>query len=145
MKVTKRMLTVLLAGVFVMLVGCGPGLQIVAGRQEIFQGGDQLVLEKPREDILDVIAEVGKSFGYSVRLLDKGRGNVGLYTQSGVISALTLGKDTSANIAFMRNPKDETKFQVQYTLQANWGLATQERAEAHWNEFKSKLLEKLNE
>ena len=135
----------LLVGVLVMLVGCGIFLQFPAGRLQAFQGSDELVLEKPREDILDVIAEVGKRFGYSVRLLDKGRGNIGLHKQSGVMSELTLAKETSASITFMRNPKDETKFQVQYTFQANWGLATQQRAEAHWKEFKNKLLERLGQ
>ena len=65
---TKQALCILTSALI--LAGCA-GVGGLLTKDQTFSGTDSMVLDSPRDDILDVIAAVGKSMQYDVSGLDK--------------------------------------------------------------------------
>ena len=54
--------------IVLVLVGCG-GVGLLGSKAQRFTGKDSILLQVSRPDILDIVAEVGKSMGYNVSAL----------------------------------------------------------------------------
>lgn len=132
-------------GIFfvVMLVGCAE-IGLFGSRQQSFTGKDSLLLQNPRSDILDVIAEVGKSMGYSVSALDKEANTVSLSSSSSMFTTFLIGK--MSRTTFQISSKDRgKKLDIEVFVVGNFGTGGQEAAMKLINDFKAKLLEKIKQ
>ena len=126
-----------------MLIGCAE-IGFLGSKEQTFTGKDQLFLPVPRPDILDIIADVGKSMGYSVSALDKKANIISLSYQSSMFTAVMIGKLTQSTLTV--SSKDNGKrLDIDIFLTGNFGTGGQEEATKIVNNFKEKLLEKIGQ
>lgn len=125
------------------LVGCG-AVGMMASKTESFTGDDSITLQAPREDILNVVAEVGKSLGYSVSSLDKKKGVIVLHYNLGSLASTTVGKIEKATLG-IRSEEDGKKLFIGVKVIGNFGEGGQEAAMKRIEDFKAKLLEKIGQ
>ena len=135
----------MVAGIYIvlMLVGCGGELRL-GGKHQSFTGKESILLEDSRADILDIIAEVGKSLGYSVSALDKRANIISLSYSSSRLALHLMGKMSSAKltISLKNNGK---RLDLDVTVFGNFGTGGQEAAMKLVNDFKAKLLENIGQ
>jgi hypothetical protein len=132
-------------GIFfaMMLVGCA-GIGIVGSKDQRFTGKDSLLLQNPRPDILDVIAEVGKSMGYSVSSLNKEANTISLSSSSSMLTTSLIGKMSQATLLIFLKDRGE-KLDIEVFVSGNFGTGGGESAMELINDFKAKLLEKIKQ
>lgn len=123
--------------------GCG-SVGMMISKTETFRGNDSLVLSTPKPDILDVVARVGKSIGYSVSSLDKEAGTVGLAFKTSLFTGVMIGKITHATLTII-SVDNGTKLNIRVMLMGNFGTGGQDAAIQLINDFKAKLLEKIRQ
>ena len=73
------------------LVGCAE-IGLIGSKTQTFTGRDSITLQALRPDILDVVAEVGKSLGYDVSGLDREAGTISLSSRSSMFTGVMIGK-----------------------------------------------------
>ena len=124
------------------LVGCG-SIGMMASKTETFTGKDSITLKTPRPDILSIVAEVGKSLGYSVSSLDKEAGTISLSYDAGLFTGVMIGKINKITLTIFE--RGGNKLGISVFLMGNFGSGSQEAAGKLVEDFKVKLLEKIGE
>jgi len=135
--------------------GCVPALLVgdlaagaaagaaLSGDVPSFQGTDSLALETARPDILDIIAETGKSLGYRVSGLNKEGGSIQLTTKPTIVDkALFSGFQTNPIVLSFQISEDGKKINITF-MGTGKKVGTPEGAKEVLEEFKSKLSENL--
>lgn len=124
--------------------GCSSVGYVVGGAPTTFQGDYEIEIANPRTDILNVIAEVGKAMGYSVSALNVKGNSISISSRSSVVAGAMIG--TINNITITATIMDSgKKIYVITTLVGNFGVGTKEESDKIFNDFKSKLLEKIRQ
>lgn len=108
-----------------------------------FSGSYAIELQEPRVDILDVIAEVGEEMGHSVSSLDRERMTISLSTGSSAVTMGVVGKNNSTMISISVTESGK-KLDVVISVVGNFGKGTQKTADNLFNDFREKLLAKIN-
>jgi len=124
-------------------VGCGGVGMLAGGRVQTYMGSYSIMLEAPREDILDIVAEVGRTMGYSVSGLDRDQGTISLSSGSSMATTGLLGKSSQATI-YVAIVELGKKLDTRISLVGNFGKGTQKAADKLFEDFKTKLLERIN-
>lgn len=127
-----------LCGMF--FIGCAVGL---LSTTKTFTGHYSIVLKESKDDILDIIANVGKSMEYEVSSIDKQNNSIGLTDQTSRATTALIGKTSRSTINFSIK-KNLKIIDTRITLVGNFDYANQENADKIIEEFKIKLYEKLN-
>jgi len=125
------------------LVGCG-SIGMMASKTETFKGKDSITLKAPRPDILNIVAEVGKSLGYSVSGLDREAGTISLSYDAGLFTGVMIGKINKTTL-MIRSEKGGNELSILFWLMGNFGSGGQEAADKLIEDFKVKLFEKIGE
>lgn len=129
--------------VLTLLMGCaGVGL-VAGGKFQTYTGSYSITLESARDDILDIIAEVGKTMDYSVSGLDSEHSTISLSSGTSVATTGLLGKSNQATI-YVAVAELGKKLDIKIYLVGNFGAGTQKAADKLFEEFKAKLLEKTS-
>ncbi len=137
------LLKTLLPLVAIFCLGCaGVGL-LAGGSMKSFSGSYAIELQEPRVDILDVIAEVGEEMGHSVSSLDRERMTISLSTGSSAVTMGVVGKNNSTMISISVTESGK-KLDVVISVVGNFGKGTQKTADNLFNDFREKLLAKIN-
>ena len=133
-------LLVIGACITLMLVGCA---EIgVFSKVQTFRGKDSMLLPVSRPDILDIVAEVGKSMGYSVSALDREANTISLSSSSSMLSTALIGK-TSQAILTISSKDNGKRLDINVVVTGNFGTGGQEAAMKIIDDFKTKLLERI--
>ena len=122
------------------LVGCA-GIGIIS-KMQTFTGRDSITLQAPRPDILDVVAEVGKSLGYDVSGLDREAGTISLSSKSSMFTGVMIGK-TNFSTLTISSEEGGKKLGIRVVLGGNFGTGGQEAATRLVEDFKAELLKKI--
>mgnify|MGYP001610262669 CR=1 FL=1 len=125
------------------LVGCGT-VGMMASDAQTFTGKDSITLQTPRSDILDVVAEVGKSLGLTVTGLDKEAGTIHLSSGASFFTTMMIGKMNSSTL-IISSQEGGRKLAVQVHVTGNFGTGGQEGAASLVGDFKAKLLQKIGQ
>ena len=129
-----------LVTVLVLLGGCAEvGL---LSKQQTFNGVDSILLDSPREDILDVIAAVGENMKYDVSSLDKDAREITLSSNSSGIELIGIGKESNSQLAISITNEWE-KINIRIFVNGNFGTGNQNTANEILNTFKERLSEQL--
>jgi hypothetical protein len=80
-----------------MLAGCAE-IGYYGSKIQSFSGKDSMILDQPRADILDVIADVGKSMKFDVSALDKNAGRISLSTGTSTGTTMLIGKAQQSSL-----------------------------------------------
>lgn len=123
------------------LVGCG-SVGMMASKAQTFNGRDFITLQDQRSDILDVVAEVGKSLNYEISGLDREAGTISLSSRVSLFTGVMIGKYNETMLT-ISSEEDGKKLSINIYLQGNFGTGGQEAAMSLLGNFKSKLLEKI--
>ena len=127
--------------IVLVLVGCG-GVGLLGSKTQRFTGKDSILLQVSRPDILDIVAEVGKSMGYNVSALDREAKTISLSSSSSVFSTVLIGKMSQATLTI--SSKDNGKrLNIDVFVTGNFGTGGQEAAMKIIDDFKTKLLERI--
>ena len=126
-----------------MLVGCAE-IGFIGSKDQSFSGKDSMLLQVSRPDILDIIAEVGKSMGYSVSALDKGANTISLSSGSSVFTMVLIGKMSQATLT-ISSKNNGKRLDIDVFVMGNFGTGGQEAAMKLVNDFKAKLLERIGQ
>jgi len=122
-------------------VGCGLGLMV--SPMESAMISDSVSLENPKPNILDIVADVGKSLGYDVTMrMNAPFPMIGLGTNSSPLAGAIIGKATDIGIQVTVQNSGKT-LNIVTTATGNLGTGGEEVATKVTSEFKEKLLEKL--
>jgi|GEM_PF-3004105 len=134
-------LLVIGACITLMLVGCAE-IELFGSKIQTFRGKDSMLLPVSRPDILDIVAEVGKSMGYSVSALDREANTISLSSSSSMLSTALIGKTSQAMLTI--SSKDNGKrLDINVIVTGNFGTGGQEAAMKIIDDFKTKLLERI--
>jgi len=136
-------LTTILPLVAVFCIGCASVGYVAGGSTKTFSGSYTLELQEPRADILDVIAEVGQAMGHSVSGLDRENKFISLSTGSSVLTTGVMGKYSQTTISVTVTESGK-KLDVLISVVGNFGKGTQKAADNLFNDFREKLLAKIN-
>jgi hypothetical protein len=132
--------SILLFSVF--STGCGAVGMIAGGSINQFTGTYEINLETTHANILDVLTDVGKELDMSVYELDNTNHKITLSSGFSSASAGLIGKSSSSALSVVLT--DSLKnLAVAVTVQGNFGYGTKETADKIFNDFKGKLLAKL--
>ena len=124
--------------------GCGMVGMMAGGGTDNFMGEDSFTVQPPREDILDVVAQVGKSLGYKVSGLNKEMGTISLTSRTSMATGMLIGKQSNATLT-VASKENGKKLGISIFLMGNFGTGGQEHAEKLMSEFKAKLSETLGQ
>ncbi|MDE2179459.1 MAG: hypothetical protein KGJ40_01230 [candidate division NC10 bacterium] len=125
------------------LAGCGE-IGMMASETQSFHGKDSITLQIPRSDILDVIAEVGKSLGYNVSSLDREAGTISLSSGASLFTGVMIGKINNSTLQ-ISSIEGGKKLGINVSLMGNFGTGDQEAATNLVGDFKAKLLQKIGQ
>ena len=142
MAVKKKVIktsVIILALVF--LSGCS-AVGLIASDMETFTINDQIDIKTTRVDILDVVAEVGRSIEFKVSGIDRGAGSISLTSQTSMFKGVMLGSGGGSNITVTLSDKNK-RMEIGIYTWGNFGMGGQKAAEELLKNFKEKLLEKL--
>lgn len=132
----------MILGMLLLTTGCGAVGMIAGGSMQTFQGRDSLLLKTPRTDILDVIAEVGKSCGYNVAALDVEQKTITLSTGQSMAATGLIGSSRSTTLIIISNEACN-KLDIRIMTLGNFGAGSQDHATELIKDFKDKLLSRL--
>lgn len=124
------------------LSGCSEAM--LFSKYETFNGTDAMEIASPRSDILNVIAEVGKSLGYAVSSLDKNNRTIALSSQSSMLTTMAIGKVSGATIT-AQVQKAGRRLDLDVQVTGNFGSGGQDKADKLLENFKQALNAKLSE
>lgn len=125
------------------LIGCA-GIGFLS-KVETFQGNDSFKLSSPpREDILDVVSQVGKKMGLSVSQLDRKAGVIGLSGNSSGLSTMLVGAVSRSTMTVRVSDGGRT-LDISTLVSGNFGSGGQEAADSQVEEFKNQLAKQLSE
>lgn len=138
MKKTSILFLTLSTCFIIFLTGCGIGA--IISQPTSFQGSYEIEIVKPHADMLNVIAEVGKSMGYKVSAL---HGNsITISSELSMSELYIIG--TVSDITIMATIMDSgKKIGVLTVLMGNFGVGTKEESDKIFNDFKTRLLAAL--
>ncbi len=124
-----------------MLVGCAE-IGIFGSKNQSFSGTDSIVLDQPKVDILDVIADVGKSMKFDVSAIDKNAGQITLSAGASFGTTMLIGKmqQSSLTVTIADGGK---KLGITVFVMGNFGTGDQEAADKLVADFKARLAERL--
>jgi hypothetical protein len=139
--VSRRVCVSVLMGIYLVLTlgGC-TWIGLMRSDDQSFTGNDSLLLQVSRPDILDVVAEVGKSMGY--RVTDKEANIIRLSSSSSTFDTEILGRLSHTTLRISSN-NDGRKLDIDVFVSGNFDTGSQEAATKMVNDFKSRLLETL--
>lgn len=130
-----------LAFAVLFVVACAE-VGIMASRDEQFSGQNTIVLSGSRPDIVDVIAESGKSMGLSITQFSKETGTVGFGRNPNMAVAVLIGKISMVQMLVTVSEGGKHIY-VNTTVAGNFSTGTQDAAAQLFNEFKTKLLQRI--
>ena len=138
MKKTSILFLTLSTCFIIFLTGCGIGA--IISQPTSFQGSYEIEIVKPHADMLNVIAEVGKSMGYKVSAL---HGNsITISSELSMAAVHIIG--TVNDITITATIDDSVKkIGVLTSLMGNFGVGTKEESDKIFNDFKTRLLAAL--
>lgn len=143
----RKFLKVVLAATMLctalLLSGC-PEIGVMFSKQQTFIGQESMQLKSPRPDILDVIAEVGKSMGYEVTALNKQFDSISLGAQSSMLNVVLIGKISHVDLSIMSREGGRI-LDVQVMASGNFDTGGQEAAMKILNDFKENLSKKIGQ
>lgn len=124
-------------------VGCAE-IGLMGSKTQTFNGKDSITLQTPRSDILDIVAEVGKSLGYNVSGLDRESGTISLSSSASLFTGVMIGKinRSTLHISSLEGGK---KLGILVMLVGNFGTGGQEAATRLVEDFKAELLKKIGQ
>ncbi len=133
-------------GIFIALMsfGCGEVGILAGGRDQTFSGRETLELKTPRTDILDVVAEVGKSMGYDVSSLDKKANTISLSSGSSLLTTMLIGKVNQATLTVF-SKDNGANLDVHIMVMGNFGAGGQAEATKIMDDFRTKLSIKIGQ
>lgn len=110
-----------------------------------FSISDEIALQTPREDVLQIIEEVGNSLGYRVNARDKieSFSSVTFEKKTPFWVTMIISADRSATLIAMHDGLNN-KIRLQMILVGNFGQGTENDARKSLQEFKDKLVERLH-
>jgi hypothetical protein len=121
------------------LTAC-PEIGMLGSNMESFQGSDEIRLAQPREDILAISEDVGKSLGYKVSSIDKSSKTIGFAKESAMMSTFLIGRVEYTRFTI----HDQGKIiQLHVAARGNFGTGGQQAATALLNQFKEALSRRL--
>lgn len=131
----------LLIGVTLALSGC---MEVsLLSKDKSFMGHDSMVIDPPRKDILDVIADVGKSMKLDVSALDRASGTITLESGIKTLEFIGIGKASTSDLTIATSEGGK-KLDIQVLVTGNFGTGGQKAADKLVNAFKAKLKERLS-
>lgn len=137
-KTLFNMFSILIIGFFIKsLIACGGIGMTFSDRQE-FHGNESMIIENPRYNILDIIADVGKSMGYNISGLNREHGYISLSSSTRMTSMMLIGKMNRADLRIFV-AEDGTKLNIQYSVLGNFGAGDYEAATQLVEDFKSEM------
>lgn len=109
--------------------GCAP-LSMIGGLSKIetFHTRDQIRIPDGTDDPIRLIEEKGKSLGYRVSGLDRGRNYISLSASSSVLEAALITHVSDAELQFSIGP-DGREAEVLVVVMGNLGTGNQEKGE----------------
>jgi len=116
----------------------------MASKTQTFNGKDSITLQVPRSDILDVVAEVGKSLGYNVSGLNRETGTISLSSSVSLFTGVMIGKINETTL-IISSEKGGKKLGIHVHLMGNFGTGGQEAATRLVEDFRAKLLKKIGQ
>lgn len=125
------------------LVGCGT-IGMMASETQTFNGKDSITLQTPKSDIIDVIADVGKSLGYNVSGLNRETGTISLSSSVSLFTGVMIGKINQSTLT-IASEEGGKKLGIHVHLMGNFGTGGQEAATRLVEDFRAKLLEKIGQ
>lgn len=134
--------TIAILTFFISVAGCAGFGYMVGGEIQTFQGRDSIILPVPRSDILDIVAEVGKSLGYSISGLDREAGTISLSSSTSPFTQAMIGKTNRSTLSVSLKEGGK-KLDIHVSLIGNFGTAGQEEATNLVKDFKVNLSEKV--
>lgn len=134
----KRIAVLMLFGIF--FSGCGFGHMV--SKTEQFSSHESIMLNSDRSDVFDIIAEVGESIGYKVSGIDKQNKKISLTSQSSTASVGLLGSAYYHIITFTVKSEDKL-IDMYISLSGNFSSANKKEADKLYEEFKTKISERL--
>ena len=128
----------------VLLVGCMEAGML--SQTQTFNGSDSLTLEAPKEKILDIITEVGKSMGFRVSQLNKGNDImptiITLSSESSMMGTLLIGSMSGSSLT-VTIQEGGKKLDISVSAYGNFGSGGQEAATKIMDDFKLRLAQRL--
>lgn len=110
---------------------------------EDFRSRDVLTLPESRPDLVDIVAETGKSLGLRVSAIDREGGTVMLTASSSVVSEIVICKFNRADYAF-QVMEGGRRLEIRITAWGNLGSGGQDEADRMMAEFKVALAKRLD-
>ena len=144
MKSYMKMMSVLVLIFMVSVAGCAGLGYMVGGDIQTFQGRESIILPVPKSNILDIVAEVGKSLGYSVSGLDREAGTISLSSGTSILTQAMIGKMNQSTLSVSLGEGGK-KLDIGVSLMGNFGTGGQEAATNLVGDFKAKLLQKIGQ
>src|SRR5438477_13051418 len=124
-----------------LVTACAP-VGTMVSQQEHFSGQNTIVLSGSPPDILEVIAESGKSMGLSITQFSKETGRVGFGRSPNMAVGVLIGKISVVQMEVNVSEGGKHLF-VSTTVAGNFGTGSQDAAAQLFNEFKGTLLQRL--
>jgi hypothetical protein len=124
-----------------MSAGCAE-IGVFGSKTETFTGSYSMEIPAPRADMLDLIASVGKSMGYSVSALDKKNRMISLSSGSSVLTGVLIGKVNRSMLTAKVSP-DGRSLDIGVSDSGNFGTGGQAAADEQAAEFKARLAKRL--
>jgi hypothetical protein len=129
------------AFVVLFVTACGPVGTMVSQNKE-FSGQNAITLSGSRPDIIDLIAEIGKSMGLSITQFSKETGTVGFGRNPNMAVGVLIGKISAVEM-LVKVTEGGRQIYVSTAVAGNFGTGTQDAATQLFNEFKTKLLQRV--
>jgi hypothetical protein len=130
-----------LLGIYVVLTlaGC-TWIGLMRSDDQSFTGTDFLVLPASRADSLDIVAEVGKSMGFSVA--DREANIIRLSSSSSWYNTYVVGRLSYVTLR-VSSVNEGTELNIDVYVSGNFDTGTQEAATKLMNDFKRGVLEAI--
>lgn len=141
----RRLLLSVVSFVMLGILSCASGcatVGFVASPSHTFSGADSMLVSTPRADILDVVAEVGKSMGYDVTSFDKNSQTVSFGFTEHPGMTLLIGKMNWSSLSVVVQDGGR-KLALSYTITGNFETGDHEAAGKLVTDFKAKMAERL--
>ena len=123
-------------------IGAKIGMDAADGGTQAYHGRETIMLSAVRDDILDVIIEVGQSMKFQVTNLDKERKIIQIEAISSFAFRELLGKNTHI-IILIQVLEGGRKLSLEIRCEGNWRTGTYQNATKFLEEFKAGLLQRL--
>lgn len=128
-----------LAAIVALMSGCAP-LSLIGGlsRTETFRTREDIQLPQGTDDPIRLIEETGKSLGYRVTDLDRGRNYISFEASSSVLEGVLFSHGSEAQLQIAATA-DGRRADVLLVVVGNLGTGNQEKGEKLLTQFKEAL------